>query len=133
MWHRYKVQTKKLSYVLINEKGGVGILATGPLNATQTKEAIQKIRQLAPNKPFGIGATLLMPGAADNAKVALDEHVPLINVSLGKPDWIANAADAYGGELFYIIIIELCYSSFITSYNVFQSNFTSMLQSTSPK
>ena len=42
-----------------------------------------------------------MPGAADNAKVALDEHVPLINVSLGKPDWIAHAAHSYGGEYLY--------------------------------
>ena len=83
----------------VSNSGGVGILATGPLNAEQTRNAIRRIRELAPGKPFGIGATLLMPGAKENAKVALDEHVPIINVSLGKPDWIASAAHNYGGKV----------------------------------
>ena len=82
----------------VSNAGGVGILATGPLTATETREAIRRIRQ-ATDKPFGIGATLLMPGAKENAQVALDEHVPIINISLGKPDWIAEAAHNYGGKL----------------------------------
>ncbi len=88
----------------VSNAGGVGILATGPLNAQQTKDAIRKIRQLAPNKPFGIGATLLMPGAEENAKVGLEEEVPLINVSLGKPDWIAKAAHEYGGKVLCTVV-----------------------------
>ena len=40
-----------------------------------------------------------MPGAMENAKVALDEQVLLINVSLGKADWIADAVHSYGGHL----------------------------------
>ena len=83
----------------VSKAGGVGILATGPLNAEETRAEIQKIKKLAPGKPFGIGATLLMPGAAENAKVALEEEVPLINVSLGKPDWIAEEAHKYGGKV----------------------------------
>jgi enoyl-[acyl-carrier protein] reductase II len=83
----------------VSNAGGVGILATGPLNAEQTRNAIHRIRQLAPGKPFGIGATLLMPGAKENAKVALDENVPIINVSLGKADWITSAAHNYGGKV----------------------------------
>ena len=83
----------------VSNAGGCGILATGPLNAEETRESIRKIRLLAPNKPFGIGATLLMPGASENAKVALEEQVPLINVSLGKPDWIAKACHGYGGKV----------------------------------
>jgi len=83
----------------VSNAGGVGILATGPLNATETKQAIHKIRELAPGKPFGIGATLLMPGAKENAKIALDENVPIINVSLGKPEWIVSAAHDYGGKV----------------------------------
>lgn len=82
----------------VSNAGGVGILATGPLNAAQTREAIQRIRQ-ATDKPFGIGATLLMPGAKENAQIALDEQVPIINISLGKADWIAKAAHGYGGKL----------------------------------
>lgn len=82
----------------VSNAGGVGILATGPLNAEQTLTSIQQMREQT-EKPFGIGATLLMPGAVENAKVALDAHVPVINVSLGKADWVAQAAHAYGGKV----------------------------------
>ena len=41
-----------------------------------------------------------MPGAADNAEVALEEEVPLISISLGRDDWIAKAARSYGGKGF---------------------------------
>jgi enoyl-[acyl-carrier protein] reductase II len=89
----------------VSNAGGVGILATGPLTADETRQSIQKVRELlrpTPNgtlPPFGIGATLLMPGANENAQVALDEKVPIINVSLGKPDWIAEGVHSYGGHL----------------------------------
>lgn len=91
----------------VSNAGGVGILATGPLNAEETRNAIRRIRELLQppddvnqkSRPFGIGATLLMPGANENAKVALEEQVPIINVSLGKPDWIAEHVHSYGGSL----------------------------------
>jgi enoyl-[acyl-carrier protein] reductase II len=82
----------------VSNAGGVGILATGPLTATETRQSIHKIRSLT-DKPFGIGATLLMPGAAENAKVALEEQVPIVNVSLGKAEWIADGLSNYGGKL----------------------------------
>jgi enoyl-[acyl-carrier protein] reductase II len=78
--------------------GGVGILATGPLSAEETRAAIRSIRQQT-DQPFGIGATLLMPGAKENVQVALQEQVPILNVSLGKPDWIADQVHAYHGTL----------------------------------
>jgi len=40
-----------------------------------------------------------MPGATENARVALEEEVPIINTSLGKTDWIANRASGYGGNV----------------------------------
>lgn len=83
--------------------GGLGILATGPLTPEQTRKAIREIRSLT-NQPFGVGATLLMPGAKENAMVALDENVPLINVSLGKPDWIVQGAHAYGGKVLSTVV-----------------------------
>ncbi len=82
----------------VSNAGGVGILATGPLNASETRKSIQLIRSLT-DQPFGIGATLLMPGAAENAKVALEEQVPIINVSLGKAEWIAEGLSRYGGKM----------------------------------
>jgi enoyl-[acyl-carrier protein] reductase II len=82
----------------VSNAGGVGILATGPLNASETRQAIHKIRSLT-DQPFGIGATLLMPGAKENAKVALEEEVPIINVSLGKAEWIADGLARYNGKM----------------------------------
>ena len=76
----------------------MGILATGPLSSEETRNAIRTIRSKT-DKPFGIGATLLMPGAKENAKVALEEQVPIINISLGKGDWIAEAAHEYNGKI----------------------------------
>jgi enoyl-[acyl-carrier protein] reductase II len=91
------ISTPQLVAAVCNA-GGVGILATGPLNAEETRASIREIRTLT-DRPFGVGATLLMPGASDNAKVAIEEHVPIINVSLGKADWIADGVDGYGGIL----------------------------------
>ena len=75
----------------VSEAGGLGILATGPLNAEATRAAIRKIRELT-DKPFGANATLLFPGASENAKVLLEEQVPVINFSLGKGDWLVEGA-----------------------------------------
>ena len=48
--------------------GGIGYLATGPLSPDKTRKSIRRIRELT-DKPFGVGATLLMPGAYENALV----------------------------------------------------------------
>ncbi len=87
----------------VSNAGGLGILATGPLDAAQTRAAIREIKSLT-KKPFGTNATLLFPGAAENAQVALDEKVPVINFSLGKGDWIVKAAHAYGGKVIATVV-----------------------------
>lgn len=89
----------------VSNAGGLGILATGPLSAEETRKSIREIRELT-DKPFGIGATLLMPGAKENAQVALEEKVPVINFSLGKADWIVKGAHAYGGKVIATVVNE---------------------------
>ena len=85
--------------------GGIGWLATGPLNTGQTRESVKKIRKLT-DKPFGAGVTLLMPGARENAEVLIEEKVPVINVSLGKCDWIAERVHKYGGKVIATVTTE---------------------------
>ena len=87
----------------VSQAGGLGILATGPLSAEQTRDSIREIRRLT-DRPFGIGATLLMPGAVENAKVALSEQVPVINFSLGKGDWIVEQCHKYGGKVMATVV-----------------------------
>lgn len=82
----------------VSNAGGLGILATGPLSADETRSAVREIKQKT-DKPFGANASLLFPGAAENAKVLLEEKVPVINFALGKGDWIVQGASEYGGKV----------------------------------
>ncbi len=87
----------------VSNAGGLGILATGALDAIQTRKAIKEIRTLT-DKPFGANATLYFPGANENAKVLLDEQVPVINFALGKGDWIVKRAHEYGGKVVATVV-----------------------------
>ena len=87
----------------VSNAGGLGILASGPLTPDETRSSIRKIRELT-DKPFGIGVTLLMPGAKENAEIALEEQVPVINFSLGKGDWLVKRAHEYGGKVIATVV-----------------------------
>src|SRR5512137_1286448 len=107
---RYPVVLSGMSWIstpkmvaAVSAAGGLGILATGPLHPDETRTAIREIRSLT-DKPFGANATLLFPGAARNAKVLLEEKVPVINFSLGKGDWLVKAAHEYGGKVVATVV-----------------------------
>ena len=82
----------------VAEAGGLGILATGVLDAEQTRSAVHKTRSLT-QRPFAANVTLYFPGNRANAEILIEEKVPVINYSLGKGDWIADAVHAYGGKV----------------------------------
>jgi enoyl-[acyl-carrier protein] reductase II len=82
----------------VSNAGGLGILATGPLDPEQTGEAIREIRRRT-DRPFGANASLMLPGATRNAEVLIAERVPVINFALGKGDWLVREAHAYGGRV----------------------------------
>jgi enoyl-[acyl-carrier protein] reductase II len=77
--------------------GGLGILATGVLSGDDTRSYIRRARELT-DRPFAANATLYFPGAERNARILIEEQVPVVNYSLGKGDWIAEAVHAYGGR-----------------------------------
>lgn len=77
--------------------GGLGILAIARCNPDETRESIRQVRDLT-DKPFGINQILIGPGAKENIAVAIEEKVPIINYSLGKP-WFVNDVHAYGGKV----------------------------------
>lgn len=89
----------------VSNAGGLGILATGPMNTEMTRKAIREIRSLT-DKPFGANATLFFPGAVENAKVLLEEQVPVINFALGKGDWIVKRAHEYGGKVIATVALH---------------------------
>jgi enoyl-[acyl-carrier protein] reductase II len=88
---------------VVSNAGGLGILATGPLDPNQTRASIREIRELT-DKPFGANASLILPGAHQNAKVLLEERVPIINFALGKGDWLVKEAHAYGGKVIATVV-----------------------------
>lgn len=83
--------------------GGLGILAIGHLSPEQTRTEIQRVRQLT-NKPFAIGCALIMPGAAENLEVAIEEQVPVINFSLGSGADVCKRVHAYGGKVIATVV-----------------------------
>ncbi len=89
----------------VSNAGGLGILATGVYGAQQTRDAVRRVRELT-DKPFAANATLYFPGARENAQVLLDEQVPVINVSMGKGDWIVEGARKYGGKVIATVVNE---------------------------
>jgi enoyl-[acyl-carrier protein] reductase II len=83
--------------------GGLGILAIARCTPKETRELIRQIRDMT-DKPFGINQILIGPGARENLEAAIDEKVPIINYSLGKP-WFVDAVHAYGGKVVGTIAI----------------------------
>jgi len=109
---KYPIMLSGMSWVstpemaaAVSNAGGLGVLATGVLRPDETRAAVKKIRTLT-DKPFGGNATLLFPGAKENAKVLLEEEVPVINFSLGKGDWIVKTAHKYGGKVIATVVNE---------------------------
>ncbi len=82
----------------VAEAGGLGILATGVCRPEQSREYIQATRKLT-DKPFAANVTLYFPESKKNARVLLEEKVPVVNYSLGKGDWITEAVHEYGGKV----------------------------------
>ncbi|NWG52160.1 MAG: nitronate monooxygenase [Hydrogenophilaceae bacterium] len=82
----------------VSNAGGLGVLGAGSSPPDLTREMIREIRTLT-DKPFGVNAPLMIPNGKENAEVALQEKAPIINYSMGRGDWIAKAAHAYGGKV----------------------------------
>lgn len=82
----------------VAEAGGLGILATGILNADETADYIRRTKKLT-KKPFAANVTLYFPGAERNARIIIGEKVPIVNYALGKGDWICKEVHAYGGKV----------------------------------
>ena len=87
----------------VSNAGGLGILATGPLSAEQTRQSIREVRKRT-DKPFGANAALMFPGAVENARILLEEKVPVINFALGKGDWLVKGAHEYGGKVVATVV-----------------------------
>jgi enoyl-[acyl-carrier protein] reductase II len=89
----------------VSEAGGLGILASGGMSADECRAAIRQVRAFT-SKPFGVGCSLMLPGAAACAEVAVQEQVPVLNVSMGKDDQLVQRVHAYGGHVIATVSSE---------------------------
>lgn len=96
------ITTPKLVAAVCNA-GGLGIFATAACTPEETRKNIREIKKLT-DKPFGINQILIGPGAKENIDIAIEEKVPIINYSLGKP-WFVDQVHAYGGKVMGTIAI----------------------------
>ena len=81
----------------VGNAGGLGILATAHLTPEETRRQIKETKELT-DKPFGINQTLTSPRAKENIQAAIEEKVPIINYSLGRP-WFIDQVHEYGGKV----------------------------------
>lgn len=80
----------------VSNAGGLGIFATARCTPEEVRENIQEIRKLT-NKPFGVNVVLRYD-SEEKIKTAIEEKVPVINYTLGKP-WFIDQVHAYGGKV----------------------------------
>lgn len=68
----------------VSNCGGLGIIATGSMDAKQTREEIQKCKQLT-SQPFGVNVMLMNPYADEIVQVICEEGVPVVTTGAGNP------------------------------------------------
>ena len=69
----------------VSNGGGLGIISAMNLSADYLRGEINKTRELAPGKPFGVNIMLMSPFVEEVAKVVADEKVPIVTTGAGSP------------------------------------------------
>ncbi|MEJ5228667.1 MAG: enoyl-[acyl-carrier-protein] reductase FabK [Pseudothermotoga sp.] len=75
--------TAKLAAAVSNA-GGLGVIGSGAMNASQLLEAIHTLRELT-DKPFGVNIMLASPYVDELVQVVLRENVPVVTFGAGNP------------------------------------------------
>jgi enoyl-[acyl-carrier protein] reductase II len=82
----------------VSEAGGLGLLATATIGPDEVRQSVHEIRKRT-DKPFGANVTLEFETSEANARVLIEERVPVVNISLGIREWIIEAVHGYGGKV----------------------------------
>lgn len=86
----------------VSNSGGLGIIATGAMNADQTREAIRECKKLT-EKPFGVNVMLMNPETQGIMKVICEEHVAVVTTGAGNPGPYIDALKASGTLIFPVV------------------------------
>lgn len=69
----------------VSNAGGLGLIASGGMNAEQIRAEIQKCREKT-DKPFGVNLMLMNPDAENIANMLKEEKVSIITTGAGSPE-----------------------------------------------
>jgi enoyl-[acyl-carrier protein] reductase II len=81
----------------VSNAGGLGTLALAQFSPEDTRKNLHQVMELT-DKPFMVNQPLNRGWAKENINIAIQEKVPFINYSLGKP-WFIDEVHSYGGKI----------------------------------
>ncbi len=85
----------------VSDAGGLGVLGSARYTRDSLREAIKEIRSLT-DKPFGVNVILWSPETIGLIPTIIEEKVPVVNYSLGRPREITpliQGVHEYGGKV----------------------------------
>lgn len=82
--------------------GGLGIIATGAMDETMTREAIRTCKKLT-DKPFGVNVMLMNPHTEAIMQVIVEEKVAVVTTGAGNPGPYIPALKASGCKVFPVV------------------------------
>lgn len=82
--------------------GCLGIIATGSMDAAQTKAAIRRCKELT-DKPFGVNVMLMNPDTENIMQVILEEKVAAVTTGAGNPGKYLEPLKQAGIKIFPVV------------------------------
>ena len=86
----------------VSEAGGMGIIASGGINADKLRDEIQIAKSLT-DKPFGVNIMLIDRDVENCAKVVIEEGVKFVTTGAGTPDAYMPAWKEAGITVFPVV------------------------------
>lgn len=86
----------------VSNAGALGIIATGAMDAAQTREAIRLCKTLT-DKPFGVNVMMMNPHTEAIMQVIVEEKVALVTTGAGNPGPYVEALKASGCKVFPVV------------------------------
>lgn len=86
----------------VSNCGGLGIIATGSMDANQTRDEIKKCKELT-SKPFGVNVMLMNPHASDIIDVICEEKVAVVTTGAGNPGPYMEKLKQAGIKVFPVV------------------------------
>lgn len=86
----------------VSNSGGLGIIATGAMDADMTRDAIRTCKQLT-NQPFGVNVMLMNPHTEAIMQVICEEKVALVTTGAGNPGPYLAALKESGAKIFPVV------------------------------